>query len=87
MRRLVSVSALLTVLAATSLHAQNVAATADVPAATAKPAKVKKVCRSESVIGSNIPATTCHTQDEWVAIDNATRANAREMMNHNPQRR
>ena len=55
MRRLVSVSALLTVLAATSLHAQNVAATADVPAATAKPAKVKKEA-AESTDDGDAPA-------------------------------
>jgi hypothetical protein len=38
-------------------------------AASVKPAKEKKVCRREQLIGSIMPTRTCRTQSEWAAID------------------
>ncbi len=79
--------ALFAVLATTAASAQDAAAPATAaPAPPAKPIRAKKVCRSETVLGSNIPDTTCHTQAEWDQIDASTRANAREIMNHQPPR-
>lgn len=51
-------------------------ATASAPAtAAAPPAKEKKVCRREQLIGSIMPTRTCRTQSEWAAIDRAAQSN------------
>lgn len=41
------------------------------PAPAAKPAKEKKICRSEEATGSIMVKRVCHTKDEWAAIDKA----------------
>jgi hypothetical protein len=40
------------------------------------PPKEKKICRSEQVTGSIMPKRTCHTAQEWAAIDAQNQANA-----------
>jgi hypothetical protein len=62
---------------------QQVAAPA---AAPAKPVKERRTCRSEAMIGSNIPTSTCHTKAEWDAIDHADQENARSVMSQVPPR-
>lgn len=42
----------------------------------AKPVKEKKICRSEQTTGSYFAKRTCHTRDEWKAIDAANTDNA-----------
>lgn len=37
----------------------------------AKSVKEKKICRSEQTTGSYFAKRTCHTRDEWKAIDAA----------------
>ncbi len=44
---------------------------------TPKPAK--PVCRRAPVTGSNFSTRTCHSKDEWAAIDAANGANAERM--------
>jgi len=43
--------------------------TAPPPAQPAAPAKEKKMCRHEQVLGSNIPARICLTRAEWAELD------------------
>jgi len=38
------------------------------PAQPAAPAKEKKICRHEDVLGSNIPARICLTKAEWAEL-------------------
>ena len=45
-------------------------------AETEKPAKEKKICRSEERTGSIMMHTTCHTEQEWADIDTANRRGA-----------
>lgn len=40
-----------------------------VAAKPAKPAKAKRICRSQRETGSNMAVSTCHTQAEWDAIE------------------
>jgi hypothetical protein len=40
----------------------------EAPAAK-KPAKVKKICRTDTATGSIMPKRTCHSADEWAVID------------------
>lgn len=59
-------------------------APSDATGATAAPAKVKPpkpICRSENTTGSMFPTRTCHTKEEWAAIDAANAANAERMQN------
>jgi hypothetical protein len=49
------------------------------PKAKAKPPK--PICRSLSVTGSMFPARSCHSKEEWVAIDAANAADADQMSN------
>ena len=59
-----------------ALFAQTASAST-APAATAeKPAQPKKLCRREETTGSMLQTRICHTKDEWVQIDAATRKNA-----------
>lgn len=44
------------------------------PSAKTKPPK--PICRKEDVTGSFFPARTCHTREEWAAIDAANAKNA-----------
>lgn len=47
---------------------------------TTAPAKPPKpICRSENVTGSIFPTRTCHSKEEWVAIDAANAADAERM--------
>ncbi|TXC71505.1 hypothetical protein FSB78_11540 [Sphingomonas ginsenosidivorax] len=46
-------------------------------AANAKPPK--PICRSEPVTGSIFPQRSCHSKEEWTAIDAANAANAERM--------
>ena len=66
----------LTVLAAALLTTPALASQLD---KTGEPAKEKKVCRSEMPTGSYITKRTCHTADEWKAIDNANANTTRAM--------
>ncbi|MGN6620693.1 MAG: hypothetical protein ACTHKR_06490 [Sphingomonas sp.] len=43
----------------------------------AKPPKEKKICRSEQTTGSYLPKRTCHTAEEWKAIDGTNADDAR----------
>lgn len=36
-----------------------------------KPPKEKKICRSEQTTGSYFAKRTCHTREEWKAIDSS----------------
>ncbi|WP_380778792.1 hypothetical protein [Sphingomonas sp. R86520] len=47
--------------------------------ANAKPPK--PICRRESVTGSNFQTRTCHSKEEWAAIDSENAANAERMSN------
>lgn len=47
-----------------------------------QPAKPKKVCRSEQPTGSFIAKRTCHTAEEWKAIDAANGQNAHDALDH-----
>ena len=42
---------------------------------SAKPEKVKKICRSETPTGSIRPVRTCHTREEWEAMAAQGQAN------------
>jgi hypothetical protein len=55
------------------------ATAADVVAPQAKSKPPKPVCRTESVTGSMFPARTCHSGEEWKAIDSARAADADQM--------
>jgi hypothetical protein len=44
--------------------------------ASAKIKPPKPICRKEDVTGSFFPARTCHTKEEWAAIDAANAKNA-----------
>ena len=60
----------------TTASASPATASASAPAtAAAPPAKEKKVCRREQLIGSIMPTRTCRTQSEWAAIDHAAQSN------------
>ncbi|PXA86410.1 hypothetical protein DMC47_34885 [Nostoc sp. 3335mG] len=83
-RHIVAV-ALLAAFASAPVLAQDAAPVA-APAPVAKPAKEKRTCRTESVIGSNLAESTCHTKAEWDAIDHANQDNARNVMSHIPPR-
>jgi hypothetical protein len=39
------------------------------PASQPPPAKAKKICRQEDVLGSIIPAHVCLTKEEWATLD------------------
>lgn len=52
--------------------------------ATVAPIKVKSlktICRSEDTTGSMFPTRTCHSKEEWTAIDAANAANAERLRN------
>jgi hypothetical protein len=51
---------------------------ADAPA-KAKP--LKPICRRESVTGSNFQTRTCHSKQEWAAIDAQNAADVERMSN------
>lgn len=55
-------------------------ATSDAPA-TVKPQK--PICRSETTTGSRFTTRTCHSKEEWTAIDAANAAIIER--NRNPQ--
>jgi ABC-type uncharacterized transport system auxiliary subunit len=38
-----------------------------------------RVCRSERVLGSNMPVRTCHTAAEWAALDGANQENSEQI--------
>lgn|GEM_PF-1601017 len=46
----------------------------------AKPAKPRKICRSQTPTGRLISASVCHTQEEWDAVDAANEAAARAVI-------
>ena len=46
-----------------------------------KPAKAKKICRSQMPTGRRISESVCHTQAEWDEIDAADGAAARGVIN------
>jgi len=69
MRKLMTLSVLCAVPAL--LHAH----TASVPTA-AKPAKEKKICRTEIPTGSIMMRTKCGTAEEWADFDAANRRGA-----------
>ena len=51
---------------------------------TASPAKAKppkSICRSANTTGSMFPTRTCHSKEEWSAIDAANAANTERMSN------
>jgi len=50
--------------------------------AKAKPAKEHKTCRVEVVTGSIMNKRTCHTVQEWAAIDAANNQDARTSLDH-----
>ncbi|MBA2935101.1 hypothetical protein HZF05_13450 [Sphingomonas sp. CGMCC 1.13654] len=77
----VAAVAVFAMFASAPLFAQDAAPAAPTaaPAPPAKPVKEKKVCRSEAVLGSNLPNVTCHTKGEWAAIDGQNRANVQNM--------
>ena len=52
---------------------------AAVPTAKAKPPK--PICRREDTTGSLFPTRTCHSKEEWPAIDAANAANTERMSN------
>lgn len=56
------------------------ATTAPAEAPPAKPVEPKKICRSEEQLGTIFKKRTCHTQEEWDAIDAATRRDAEDKM-------
>ena len=63
---------LLLLISALSLAAPTLAedtTAAPPPNQPAAPAKEKKICRHEDVIGSNIPARICLTKAEWSEFD------------------
>lgn len=49
------------------------------PQANAAPDGEHRVCRSERVIGSNMPVRTCRTAAEWAALDGANQQNAEQI--------
>ena len=49
--------------------------TAPDAAASPKPAKEKRICRSEVPTGSTLPTHICHTKAEWAEIDAANARN------------
>jgi hypothetical protein len=84
MPRNIILSGLLAVTATATAYGQVNSAATPSGATAAKPTKDKKVCHSETIVGSLVPKTTCHTKSEWDAIDAANRENAREAVNHLP---
>lgn len=42
----------------------------DAPAETAQ---VKKTCKRTMVMGSNVPQSICHTEEEWAAVEKRDR--------------
>ncbi len=42
--------------------------------------KVKKTCREEMATGSMFAKRTCHTADEWKAIDSQNEKNAQDAL-------
>ncbi|TXC71252.1 hypothetical protein FSB78_10060 [Sphingomonas ginsenosidivorax] len=80
MRTLITVALLLAPGVAAAQAIEPVAAppaTSTQPAVKAKPPK--PLCRKEDVTGSFFPARTCHTKEEWAAIDAANAQNAERM--------
>lgn len=66
----------------TTLAQTNVPSSAT--GATASQAKTKPpkaICRSEDTTGSLFPTRTCHSKEEWSAIDAANAANAERIRN------
>ncbi len=59
--------------------AQSTATGTPVGTAAATPKPDKPVCRRAPVTGSNFMTRTCHSKDEWAAIDAANGANAERM--------
>jgi len=60
------------------------ATSSDKPGAIVAPAKMKPpkpICRSEDTTGSMFPTRTCHSKEEWTAIDATNAANAERMRN------
>lgn len=61
--------------------AMLMAAQADPAAAVpSKPAKERKVCRSEQRTGSQMSTTTCHTKAEWAEIDDVNHAQSDRLL-------
>jgi hypothetical protein len=50
--------------------------------AAAKPAKVRKICQVETDTGSIMPHTTCHTKEEWAAINAQNQQQVNQMQLH-----
>jgi hypothetical protein len=80
MRTLITVALLL----APGVAAAQAIEPAAAPQATSTPPAVKTkppkpICRKEDVTGSFFPARTCHTKEEWAAIDAANAQNAERM--------
>ncbi len=46
-----------------------------------KPKKPKMICRSESVTGRRIADETCHTADQWAALDAEEKKRADDFVN------
>jgi hypothetical protein len=55
--------------------------TTDVTASPAKAKPPKPICRSANTTGSMFPTRTCHSKEEWSAIDAANAANTERMSN------
>jgi hypothetical protein len=53
---------------------------------TAKPAKVKKLCRADAPTGSIMTKRTCRTKEEWQKLDEANHANAQSLRDEENQR-
>jgi hypothetical protein len=67
-----------------SVSFAQTSAPADTTAVSNAPTKMKPlkpICRSEDTTGSMFPTRTCHTKEEWTAIDAANAANAERMRN------
>ena len=59
--------------------AQSTASGASNTVAVTTPKPAKPVCRKAPVTGSNFSTRTCHSKEEWAAIDAANGANAERM--------
>lgn len=47
-----------------------------------KPVREKKICRSQTVTGSMLSPTICHTKTEWADIDARNQRNADDAMSN-----
>jgi hypothetical protein len=74
----VTIACMIAVAGTTATLAQETPAAAP----DVKPAKPHRVCRQDVATGSIMPRTTCHTKDEWAAIDASNQAQANQELMH-----